>query len=246
MSIDFIGTNESMSMGFSLPQLRNVAGASGCAWVDLDAFPVAADPSGTIFEISVGPPGTPTLDVARFAISYRDIRAIRTATRALDADASSNDDTSAGSALAGLSHIASSIDYNTRVVKTYIKGVLVMTNIANNVTAGNTSNTLSKTGSIGSANDNLAEFINGRIEDLRIYSRVLSDNEVQTIFECQGVDGIVFGLESRWEMQSGPDGATVNQISASDSAQQQDDAFVFNGTPTYRPSIAPTFRRRLP
>ena len=48
------------------------------------------------------------------------------------------------------------------------------------------------------------EYYDGFIEDMRIYNRVLSANEIATIYGCNGLDVIVHGLLHRWIMSEGP------------------------------------------
>ncbi len=43
---------------------------------------------------------------------------------------------------------------------------------------------------------------NGRIADLRIYDRVLTDNEIQTLFMSKGKDGIIRNLQARYELRN--------------------------------------------
>ncbi len=63
------------------------------------------------------------------------------------------------------------------------------------------------TGSPGSATfyvgvkQTLLQYFDGYIEDLRIYNRVLSANEIATIYGCKGTDSITYGLIHKWPMQ---------------------------------------------
>jgi hypothetical protein len=242
-----------LRIGTNLPALNNVGGATMTCWVDLNDLP---DPTVNSFyafcEFSVGP-GNSINDNSRFAYEFQN-RApsgtqvdIGIVCRAQDSDGGSEVDSAANSAIAGKAFYAASIDYTAGFVRIYINASLVATGTASNMTIGNTEATNSAVAGIGSADDGLSEFTNGRLEDLRIYSRILSDNEILTIFSCQGIDGIVQGLQHRFELQSGKDGGSAASLSSQDSAFRRQDAFVFNGsTPTFAPSIGPTFRRRLP
>ena len=49
----------------------------------------------------------------------------------------------------------------------------------------------------------------GLIEDVRVYNRDLSLDEIQTIYQVRGNDGIVDGLEARWPLNEGSYGLTV-------------------------------------
>ena len=50
---------------------------------------------------------------------------------------------------------------------------------------------------------------NGRLWDVRIYTRVLSSAEFQTIYTAKGTDNIVNGLMARWPLSEGSPGANV-------------------------------------
>jgi len=62
---------------------------------------------------------------------------------------------------------------------------------------------------IGTSNHTPASFHAGEIEDVRIYNRVLTAEEVETIYACQGTDDIWTGLLDRWPLNEGSSGATV-------------------------------------
>lgn len=47
------------------------------------------------------------------------------------------------------------------------------------------------------------------IEDLRIYSRILSDEEVTQVYNARGLDGIINNLELRWCFDAKTSGATT-------------------------------------
>lgn len=49
----------------------------------------------------------------------------------------------------------------------------------------------------------------GRLTDMRLYNRILTDEEAFTIYESEGIDGIVEGLVRRYPLREGPPGATV-------------------------------------
>lgn len=256
MSVAFKGpiSLDCLRIGLNLPALNNVGGCTMCCWVDLNSLP---DPAVNEFyafcEFSVGPPPG-TSSASRFAFEFQN-RAppgttvdIGCVIRSQDADGGTEVDSAPGSAAAGKSHYAASVNYQTGEVRIYRNGLLLTSQIADpaTFTLGNTSPTNSKVAGLGSADDGSEEFTDGRIEDLRVYSRILSDNEILTIFSCQGIDGIVQGLQHRFELQSGFDGLAVLSLSAQDSAFRLQDAVTLTGTPSYSPSIGPTYRRRLP
>jgi hypothetical protein len=252
MSMEFDGVDDGLRMGLSIPSLQNVTGSSIMSWIKVTGMPnPAIDDKATVIGTSIGPaPGLS--DSTRTKIKIHDPAPagsdthFRCDTQALDGDSNSVVRADGGSAGLELCHIAATVDYTTREVKIYKNGVLIKQGIATNMTAGNTSNTLGKVGSVAVSPGGITQFFDGFEEDARLYSRVLSAAEIATIFACEGVDGIVFGLQQRYELQSGPAGALASSVSPQDVAQQQISASVSSGVPLYQESITPTFRRRLP
>jgi hypothetical protein len=51
--------------------------------------------------------------------------------------------------------------------------------------------------------------MDGDLEDVRIYNRILSQKEVQLIADNNGEDDLLEGLQHWWTMQNGADGAVV-------------------------------------
>lgn len=253
MSVEFSkALSQGLRAGTNIPSLNNVAGATIMGWIFNKTLPVGVN-KYTLTGTSVGPPPGVTPN-SRLEIELKNdpgggvIAQYTIVSRALDGDADSIDGSPDNSGIVGFAqHVVATCDFNTRQVKLYVNGVLINTGTAGSMTAGNTSATNGKAASIGCEEDALDEFADSFIEDVRHYNRVLSADEIQTIYECQGVDGIVFGLQQRYELQAGFDGQSVSEISPQDSAQQMLNASVPTASsPLYRNSIAPTFRRRLP
>lgn len=80
----------------------------------------------------------------------------------------------------------------------------------------------------------------GAIDDIRIYERVLSQEEIQTIFTCRGTDAIFDGLSHRWPMNEGAEGATstglLDEIGGLDCT-------TITGTPVYNYDAGIIYRR---
>jgi alpha-tubulin suppressor-like RCC1 family protein len=57
--------------------------------------------------------------------------------------------------------------------------------------------------------ENLSQYLKGFLEDVRIYNRVLSSDEIKTIYSCQGCDGIVYGLQHRFLFNEKPIGTAA-------------------------------------
>lgn len=50
----------------------------------------------------------------------------------------------------------------------------------------------------------------GKIDDIRLYKRSLSSNEISTIFSSRGNDSIYYGIISRWKLQEQSAGSTAS------------------------------------
>jgi hypothetical protein len=75
------------------------------------------------------------------------------------------------------------------------------------------------------------EFYNGILDDIRYYSRLISANEIATIHNCRGVDGIVTSLQRRIMLEEQAPGViAVGAGTVKDAAQQQQ-----NGSPSFSP-----------
>ena len=84
---------------------------------------------------------------------------------------------------------------NTDLAQIYVNGVFDSDdNTASGSPGADTLHIGHRTGAPGD------EYFNGFIEDMRIYDRVLSANEIFTIYSCRGLDAIVHGLLHRWLM----------------------------------------------
>ena len=57
-----------------------------------------------------------------------------------------------------------------------------------------------------------ARALDGYIEDVRVYNRILSAGEISTIFACKGHDEIIIGLIGRWPLREGAPGVMVTAV----------------------------------
>lgn len=109
----------------------------------------------------------------------------------------------------------------------YVDGVAVGTSAS----TGNVINTVSgEDVKIGVAQVS-SHLFDGLIDDARIYDRVLSAEEMATIFARRGSDEIVYGLVSRWKMLEGYPTQVV-----SGAGVVKDHAGANNGTPVNSPT----------
>ncbi len=78
-----------------------------------------------------------------------------------------------------------------------------------------------------------SEYYPGTLDDMRIYDRALSPEEVATIYAARGTDGIVDGLVSRWLMNEGSEGSAASGAgNVRDSAINANNGEAFT-SPTY-------------
>jgi len=105
---------------------------------------------------------------------------------------------------------------------TFINGVAAGTNTGHDNSPGTSSFV------IGAYN-----YGNCALEDFRTYSRVLSLNEIQTLYACCGADGIQDDLTYWWIFNDGPLGTTVSTV----YGQRGIGNLTANGSPVYTEGI---------
>ena len=100
-------------------------------------------------------------------------------------------------------HVAFTVNSKTNPT-VYVNGILEAQNGAIGDTATGTALW------IGNRNGAAAsQCTNGVMEDIRVYNRVLTANEIATIYNLNGADHIWYGLQNRWLLNEGSNGATV-------------------------------------
>ena len=125
--------------------------------------------------------------------------------------------------------------YDGTTINLYQNMSLVATaSISNAIVADTTPVTVNGNAN-GTGNTNIVEFFSGYMEDLRVYNRTLSLNELQTIYVANGEDGIVNGLTIHYKMNELSNGATLaSGASIKDYTHNSNDAItVLTGTLSY-------------
>jgi len=90
--------------------------------------------------------------------------------------------------------------------------------------------------------DTELQYLNGYLEDVRIYDRVLSADEVKTMYTCRGIDNITYGLLHRWPLDELPMDSTASGTgSVKDFGPSQNNMTPTNG-PEYTGSRIRTMR----
>jgi hypothetical protein len=253
MAVEYNGVNDAVRQALDIPSLRNTTGGSMMCWFNLFSLPPAApDPSDKycLVASSVGPPPGVT-NTSRLEIEIETDPGpeshFNIVARSLDGSGGGIISSPDGGIVPGTkSHVAITVDYVLGVGRIYQNGQLLTEQVVPGAWGTPTSDTNGMVGSIGTEDSGTPEFVHGLLEDVRIYNRVLTADEIMTIYNCQGVDGIVRGLQQRYEFQDRSNGSVMGQGQAFDSARQQLNASQLTGSPTFRESIFPTYRRRLP
>ena len=205
MAILFNGVAaNNVDMGPNRNYFRNVSGGTLMAWVTYGLLGVAR----TVIGVSINT-GTGT----RAKFSSTTANGVDFRVRALDADSSSVI-TSAGSLLntSERFHIACVVNYLSKTGFIYINGELVTTGFFTAITAGNTSNTTSQTGTIGASEPGTANPWAGQIEDPRVYHRALGPIEIKSIYTSGGCDNIIQDLFARWTFNEFAPGVNSGSI----------------------------------
>jgi hypothetical protein len=84
-------------------------------------------------------------------------------------------------------------------------------------------------------------FVLGRLEDIRMYNRALSQAEVETIYNCRGHDGIVDSLAFRCPLNSTPVGQSEYVVK--DISEPPNDGTAWNGPKGYESYLS--FRKKV-
>lgn len=209
MSVDFVPTdwvNLRPTGGTDLPAFQNVAASTMTAWV----IPDVLTATHTIFAFSIGSAGATNLSRAQMLFQGT---AFSITGRALDGD--SNTQLSTGTASTGTTYFF--VARNDFVNKTgYIRAYSLASGLVvnysatfTNMTAGNTSNTPSRSVAIGSEDNGAGSNFDGKMWDLRAYNRFLSDVECDILFAQRGQDDILEGLVHRFPLDEGAPGTAI-------------------------------------
>jgi hypothetical protein len=202
MAINFASAAQKSQLSDNIDAVQNVPGATLCGWVNLTSKIVNA----TLIRLSYGSGRTQsrcTLYACGTAGTY-----LRGTGRALDSDAAADFNSAVLSLTTGVwSFIAGTWDYVNRRITLYLNTSSDQSPLLTSWTSGNCSNTNSVANTLGNQDSSVGNFpLSGMAEDLRIYNRILSAGELQTILACRGCDKIILGLRARYLFNSLPSG----------------------------------------
>lgn len=198
MSVRFATLAQRIQLADNISAVRNCAGATICGWVNLTGKTALQ----TLASLTIN-----TDRIASrcgiYAVATDTIH-IRISGQALDADTATSFVSTSLSMTAGVwQFLAGIFDYVNRRMTIYLNTSSELSPLLTGWTSGNCSNTTTLANTIGNKDPAFANFpLNGSTDDLRIYNRILSAEELKTIFYCRGTDSIVYGLQSRHLMNS--------------------------------------------
>lgn len=198
MALDFeTSSSQYVDFGLDIPALNGKAGATVTFWTTLESLPVSNNRAW--LEMAVGPPPG-TSGTSRLFITHESTGLINLGARSGDTGGSEVASTGAGVVSVGVLHfVAGVVDIANDRIRIYVDETEEVDSavVFANATFPATN---SKNGTIGSTDLGDSRWVDGIMEDVRLYSRALSAKEIQHIFVNRGIDGIVNGLEHRYPM----------------------------------------------
>jgi hypothetical protein len=235
MSVSFVNASSQRIDVSGLSSLANVSG-----WTMMGRVRFArVDATLVLIDLSVG-----TSTNTRAALQITSGGNVQVQARSTDADSLRTTTASAAVVANTWYHIAGTVDYTTGIEAIYIDGGIILAGaVAFAGTA--TSNTNSVAALIGSDAGGTSGFLDGLLEDVRIYNKVLGPNTIQTIADLHGSDFVWDGLTNLWRLNDAPSGTlagTGTVIDLSPTSARR------NGTPVNSPTWdagVSKFRRKM-
>lgn len=251
MSIKTNGVGQSVNLlnGVAgIDSFQNVADLTICGWMFIDALPGAPQFNlGGLAGLSTGSPAPPGPSTeARAEVYITSTGKISYSGQSQDGGAGIGGTTVGTYLAAGQRvHLAVVFRYTAKVVSFFVDGVFAE-DVAAAFVDNTTANTPSSNGDLNADEDVTAglAILIGRTEDIRFYNRALTPDEIQTIFTCEGIDGIVRGLTNRWQLDEQPPGTVVAAGFPRDVGNATLNGVNF-GSPVYADTFKCAFRRRV-
>lgn len=239
MAIDFEdASSQWLDMGQNIPSLNGKPAATIMCWTNIESLPGVG--SRSFSEQSIN--GVFPVATSRIFFNFNTTGGVIIGAR--DADGGASQVLTAGTLPTGTwVHVCAVVDIANDANEIFIDAVSQGTGTP---AFTNTSfpSTDSTNGAIGANDPGTGQFMDGIIEDFRLYDRVLTLAEIQSIVAARGVDGIVEGLVQRYLLNEGPPGGiasgagSVKDVSA---AQRNIDP---TASPLYEAGVN-RFRRRV-
>jgi hypothetical protein len=229
MAASFNGVDQGIDIGRNLSDFQNIAIGTMMCWVYLKSPHTGTSP--TLMGLTPGGANPGFDDRATIYLSVATNWGL--AGRALDGGVLDFEDTGVLPPLYQWIHVAAVFRYVANSWSLYVNGVSVFQ--ASAALGGvNTSDTPSNQGALMAEQDVTNNYVNGLMDDARLYNREVSPNELLTIVAARGADGIYAGMTSRWMLNELAPGNAV--VAAVNSAEGQRRIGVPAGTPLYTDS----------
>lgn len=220
------------SSGYSL--CANIAGASLTGWLNASSFPAGL--GSTVFPWCFLN-GNTAIRLGLLTVTQAGGVHARGSARRLDADGVSSATGTTTITTATNWFLAMTADFNqngTKNLLIYVNAVLEgTTNVAS--WTGNLDAAACQSGSIGSFGNGTA-FFDGTLDDMRFYTRVLSQAEITGIYTARGRDSDLNGIATRYSLNEAASGAATGAGSVIERTRLAN--ATPNNSPTYTSAIA--------
>ncbi len=173
------GKNDYVHLGTQLTILRKVGGCTLAAWVRPDQL-AAGDEQNVVLAISKHSGDTPGYD-SRATLVLTDAGNVEAGGRSADSDKYQKTKTGNRPVPVGRwTHVAATFDYAADRIQIYVNGVLAASGTVDFSSAA-TSNTTSTCAAIGSDDNGSRRYFDGRLSDVRVYTRALAAAELAAL-----------------------------------------------------------------
>jgi len=200
MAINFVAASSQRAVVPNGTSLTNITGATISVWVRLTS-PIGVDPryvyhwsngvnaAARRVSLSMGEPNV-AVPLTSWALLARRL------------DADPIEVLSTPATLGVIQHLVAVMGWNTQTFQLFVNGTLATSSSPAGWT-GASSNTNSVLTQIAAWNNLSTDlwFMNGLVEDLRVFQRVLAPAEIRNLYMYKGADRNVLGQINRWRMR---------------------------------------------
>jgi len=183
-ALEFDGLNDYVDLGADLSILKGVSGATLAAWIKADSPTAISYPEGIIVGFSVNNPGSSTkssrasLSIIEELDNYKVIAAGRTGGAA---ESLQKAITPAAAVYPGTwYHVAAVLDYANDLITIYVDGRKIISQKVN-FPGRAAHKSVSSYSKIGSEEDGSFSCFNGIIDEVMIFNRALSEDEIKAV-----------------------------------------------------------------
>jgi len=176
-AVSLDGVDGRVTLPDNLTMLRNTPAATLAGWVKLSSLP-ASGAFRELVSISVGSASPTNLSRAALAIRGDGTAAdVFAGGRTSDTEAQQTLVADANLAVGTFTHVAAVLSYSNDTIKIYVNGQLAAQALVD-FSLGATADTDSRNGALGAQDMGNANFLHGLLDEVRIYCRALSSEEI--------------------------------------------------------------------